>query len=402
MNQFHMKHFHITYYHGPTAEEIIKNDTIADIAAAGFTLIPLHYDTETNKKALKIMNYYGIKAMVSDPRLCNVYTQKDFDSVDSVISEIASNYAEFDRLILGWDITDEPNAADFPILGAIIDAVNRITPGKEAYINLLPNYAIPEQLGTQDYSTYLEEFVNTVKPHTISYDHYHFLGREHRKAIMNLNVDDNERLIRLAAEQVDNRGGFFENIEEIRKIGLKYNIDAMLIVLLTEHGPYRNLTYAELLWEVNMCLAYGFKRLSYFTYWEPAPDEHWQWAHAMVNRKGNKEQHYYDVQLINALLLTAGQYLFREKSEAVFHIGEPDSGAQRLTEYDGITVDGENGVISFFTNGYIYLVNRNYVLQNTFTLNTDKPIKKLVHGIFEDADSNTFKLAAGEGVLLKI
>ncbi|MBO5670567.1 MAG: hypothetical protein J6S41_03375, partial [Clostridia bacterium] len=276
-------------------------------------------------------------------------------------------------------------------------------PGTETVINLFPNYASPEQLGNPDYITHLEEFVNVVRPHFISYDHYHFLGREKRNAAITDIADERERLIRLSAETTVDRGGFFENIEDVRKISLKYGIDAMLIVLLTEHGPYRNLTYGELLWEVNMSLAYGMKRISYFTYWGLPYDDAWRWANAMCNIDGSKCPHWFDAQAINAQIKPAGRHLFNTKSKAVFHIGDaPEPGTKLFERFDTVaSIDGQNGVIGFFEDGSIYLVNRDFQNENTFTLHTDAPLTVMNDGgIFVKLENNTITLGAGEAILL--
>ncbi len=399
-----MKQFDITYFHGPFADFVVREDVIAEIAASGMTLVPLHYGTETNKQALPILRRFGLRAIVSDPRISQVYWKDDLAAADAAAKEVVADYAEFDNII-GWDIVDEPNAAKFPVLAAIVNAFRRYSPDKETVINLFPNYASPEQLGNPDYVSHLEAFVNIVRPHLLSYDHYHFLGRQNRNEILDLDVDDRERMIRMAAETTENRAGFFENIEDFRSVALKYDIDQMLIVLLTEHGPYRNLTIGELYWEVNMCLAYGMKRISYFTYWEPSHDDHWQWTNAMCDTEGNKMQHWYDVKEINADIAPAGRRLFNTKSEAVFHIGTPEPGAKKFESYGAITaIDGENGVIGFFEDGSIYLVNRDFIQDNTFTIHTDKPLSVLSDDRFIPVDDCviTVELGAGEAVLLKV
>ena len=399
-----MKQFDITYFHGPFSNFVVREDVIADIAASGMTLVPLHYGTETNKQALPILRRFGLRAIVSDPRIHRIYGADDIAGADAMAREVVADYADFDNII-GWDIVDEPNAAKFPVLGAIVNAFRRYSPDKETVINLFPNYASPEQLGNPDYISHLEAFVNIVRPHLLSYDHYHFLGRQNRNEILDLDVDERERLIRLSAETTENRGGFFENIEDFRSVALKYDIDQMLIVLLTEHGPYRNLTIGELYWEVNMCLAYGMKRISYFTYWEPSHDDHWQWTNAMCDTEGSKMQHWYDVREINADIAPAGRRLFNTKSEAVFHIGTPEPGAKQFASYGPITaIDGENGVIGFFEDGSIYLVNRDFIKDNTFTLHTDKPLSVLSDDRFIPVDDCviTVELGAGEAVLLKV
>lgn len=397
-----MKTFDITYFHGPFREYITKPEVIADIAASGITLVPLSGDTETVKTALTLLRCYGLRAVVHDPRIGALYSKETIAAVDETVRGIVADYADFENVI-GWDITDEPNSAKFPILAAIVNAFRRYSPDKETVINLFPNYASPEQLGNPDYITHLEEFVNVVRPHFISYDHYHFLGREKRKATIDSTVDERERLIRLSAETTVNRGGFFENIEDIRNVSLKYDLDAMLIVLLTEHGPYRNLTYGELLWEVNMSLAYGMKRISYFTYWEPSHDEHWQWTNAMCDTTGKKMQHYYDVQSINKAIKPVGEYLFGRTSTGVYHIGTPEPGTTAFTSCGKVQkIDGDCGVVGVFDDGTMYLVNRDFLAPRTFKINADAPLTIMKDGVFVDMDTNEITLEAGEGALIKV
>lgn len=369
-----MNRFDITYFCGPSADYIVKEEIIADIAKSGMTLVPLGCDAETNKKALPLLARYGLNALVSDPRIYDIYNARNIEGADAMIKEITEDYKPYNNIV-GWDIVDEPNAAAFPVLAAIVAAFRKYTPDKETVINLFPNYASPEQLGNPDYRTHLEEFVQTVNPHLISYDHYHFLGRDNRNAIMSDDIDEREKLIRLSAETTENRGGFFENIEVVREVGLKYNIDPMLIVLLTEHGPYRNLTYGELSWEVNMCIAYGMRRISYFTYWEPSHDDFWRWTNAMCDRKGIRYQHWFDVQKINMSAVEAGRALFGHKSLAVYHIGTPEPGTSEFAAFGPISsIEGENGVIGFFEGKMAYLVNRDFLSDNSFTIHSDIPL----------------------------
>ena len=69
-----------------------------------------------------------------------------------------------------------------------------------------------------------------------------------------------------------------------------------------------------------------------------------------------------------------------------------------------VSIDGENGVIGFFEDGSIYLVNRDFINDNTFTLHTDKPLSVLSDDRFIPVDDCviTVELGAGEAVLLKV
>ncbi len=402
-----MKKFDITYFNGPPHEYFTKPETVADIAAAGITLVPIMGDLKTNREVLTLLRQYGLRAVVSDTRLGPIYGTDNIAAADEAVKQIVADYADFENVI-GWDLVDEPHSKKFPILAAIVNAFRRYSPDKETVINLFPNYADPAvQLGNPDYISHLEEFVNVVRPHFISYDHYHFLGRTKRKETLlnSENIDEREMSIRISAAQTEDRGGFFENIEDVRNVALKYGLDAMLIVLLVEHGLYRNLTYGELLWEVNMCLAYGFKRISYFTYWTPPYDACWEYTNAMCDTEGKKMQHYYDAQKINSIIRPVGEYLFDRTSVGVYHLGESEKGTAQFESFGKIKkIDGDNGVIGCFDDGTMYLVNRDFLKENTFTLHVTSPLTVMRDGYFTDLTSENsvlITLAPGEGVLLK-
>ena len=256
-----MKQFDITYFYGPRDADLTKRETIANIAASGITLMQLCGSPESVKQALPIMAEYGLSGNVFDDRIMNLVSKNDPAAVDAVVKQVVEEYKDFENVI-GWEVTDEPNADRFPILAEITKAFNKYAPGKDVVINLFPNYASSKQLGTENYMTYLEKFASTVPTGVLSYDHYHFLGRGDRNRVLNLNVDEREKLIRLAAENTVDRGGFFENIEDIRKVALEYDMDPMLIVLLVEHGDYRNLTRAEILWVKNVTSTSSMSGLS--------------------------------------------------------------------------------------------------------------------------------------------
>lgn len=404
-NRNKMKQFDITYFYGPREGDLTKRETIANIAASGITLMQLCGSPESVKQALPVMAEYGLYGNVFDDRIMNLVSKNDPAAVDAVVKQVVEEYKDFENVI-GWEVTDEPNADRFPILAEITKAFNKYAPGKDVVINLFPNYAVPAQLGTEDYMTYLEKFASTVPTGVLSYDHYHFIGRNDRDRNLSLfhlrGMDERERLILLAAENTVDRGGFFENIEDIRNVALKYDMDPMLIVLLVEHGDYRNLTRAEILWEVNMCLVYGMKRLSYFTYWCPGPDEHWKWDNAMCDTQGNKMPHWYDVQAVNAEVAEVGKYLFKRKCQYVAHIGNVEKGAAEFAPYANISaVEGKDGVISFFDDGSIYLVNKDFKKEGTFTVKSRKPLKQYTNGKFINLGSDTVRLAPGQGILLK-
>lgn len=398
-----MKHFDITFFYGPTPEYIVKEECIADMAASGITLCQLYWhDTNIIKQALPLLAKYGLRANVCDPRILELYKQEKFEEVDRVVKEVVEDYTQYSN-VAEWGVCDEPEATKFPILAALVKAFRKYS-DKTTDINLFPDYAVPEQLKAPDYQTYLEDFVKTVKPHFLSYDYYQFMGRPPYERCHDGDEDLRELLIRRAAEGVEDRDGFFNNLAVIRELGIKNGLEQMLIVQLVEHADCRNLTYEEILWEVNMCLVYGMHRISYFTYWLPEDGNlYFSWNNSMCDTKGNKFQHYYDVQAINKEIHPIGEMLFETKSTDVFHIGELQKGTVAFEGYGPIEkIEGDNAVIGFFENGYVYLVNRDFKNANTFTICANKTMSIYRDGKFETCEStHTVTLGAGAGILLK-
>jgi hypothetical protein len=106
----------------------------------------------------------GLKAIVSDARA----SRYDWRNVDEAVARrnIASLVAETGQhpAVYGYYLRDEPGAELFPGLATVSALVRELAPGKWPYINLHPNYANAQQLGTPTYEEHLQRFIDTCKP----------------------------------------------------------------------------------------------------------------------------------------------------------------------------------------------------------------------------------------------
>ena len=339
-----MEKFEITYYYGPQGQDLCNEEYIKKIAECGFTSVPVEsWEPAINKTALGYLRKYGMTcSALADYRIQNALAISDQTTIDNLIGEVVAEYKDYNDVIKGWLLRDEPSATDFPALGRVVDAFRRIDPDRETMINLFPTYASTEQLGTKTYQEHLDKFISTVKPSYLSYDHYHFQKNTTRK-------------------------GFFENIEIIRDTAIANKIDPMLIILLTEHMSYADLTKYQIEWEVNMCLTYGMKRISYFTFWLCQSLLDQGWSDACMDTTGKIYPHYYDVQEINKWLLPLGTELFDKTSTAVFHTrskggGSFEAGCEKYESYGDLgEVEADASVvIGFFDDGSFMITNRMY------------------------------------------
>ena len=379
-----MDKFEITYYYGPQGQDLCNEEYIKKIAECGFTSIPVEgYDPTINKTALGYLRKYGMTCSgLKDNRLIHAQTLTSQTEVDALVSETVNDYKDYFDVIKEWWIRDEPSASDFPALSRVIDALHRIDPERGTMINLFPTYASDAQLGTNGYQEHLDKYIETVKPDYISYDHYHFQKNTTRK-------------------------GFFENIEIIRDTAIKNELDPMLIILLTEHMSYADLTKNQIEWEVNMCLTYGMKRISYFTYWLGAELLAEGWSNACMDTTGKIYPHYYDVQEINNRLLPLGNELFDKNSTAVFHTrtkggGSLEKGCEAYKSYGdlGEIATDASVVIGFFDDGSFMITNRMY----TDTENSRNTVEFLdiASGLeYFDTSSSSWKDAEADGIVTR-
>ena len=384
-----MPRFDITYFYGPHNDQMVDEYFYQMIAEAGFTAIPLEYgNTELNKQALPLLRKYGlvccelsdsrIRALIdADPSTYDIPQEE----VDRIIAEVVADYAEHLDIVEGWGLKDEPNLEKFKILAKIVKAFKKLTPDKSTMINLFPIYAWG-MLGTDTYQEYLDEFVKQVEPHYLSYDHYHFFA------------------------DGTTRNDFFTNLEMVRDKAKESDIDPMIIVLLTKHMNYADVTYDQIEWEVNTSLTYGMKRISYFTFILEQYLLDDGWTNACMSYTGEVWPHYYDVQAINKWLLPLGTELFDKESVAVFHLKDRQKSdlepeCEEYTPYGDLgAVNGNNFVIGFFDDGSFMITNKiwreNDGKYNSFVF------KDIDSGLeYFDTESATWRDAEADGIVTR-
>ena len=181
----------------------------------------------------------------------------------------------------------------------------------------------------------------------------------------------------------------------------------MLIILLTEHMSYADLTKYQIEWEVNMCLTYGMKRISYFTYWLGAELLAEGWSNACMDTTGKIYPHYYDVQEINEWLLPLGKQLFDKNSTAVFHTrskggGSLEAGCEAYKSYGNLGEIATDAavVIGFFNDESFMITNRMY----TDTENSRNTVEFLdiASGLeYFDTVTESWKDAEADGVVTR-
>jgi hypothetical protein len=399
------KDFLITFWCPPPATD----ENLASVAAEGFNL------TWTPAEGLDVAARHGLRAMLTS------------DLLKPETLDDAAKRAELDALIArvknhpaleAYYLTDEPGAGAFPGLGKLVAYLRERDPTHLAYINLYPTYANEEQLGVSAdaterakvgqptdsgaiatdsgtvvrYRKHLNQFIETVQPDLISYDHYHFLketdGRE---------KDGKE---------------YFLNLAMIRTAALGANRPFLNIIqsdtiIKTWRLPNAN----ELRWLVFTTLAYGGRGISYFTYWGPK-------EYNGLYQDGKPAPLIKDVAALNKEIAMFGPTLMELNSVGVYHTAPLPYGGEAMPTNSPVQILGEGELVlglfgqSDEPNAFM-IVNRNYKREVETTVKINLPGRKLQEldrktGKWTRAKSLSgkrtlkLKLAPGDGRLFRV
>lgn len=218
--------FAIGFWVDPPANENM-DQYYAEISAANFTMVIGGFGAltpETVQKQIKHCEKYGLKAIVATAGLPP--------------AQLPESPAVWD-----YKIRDEPNTKEFPGLRETVDSIREARPGRLSYINLFPNYANEQQLGTKSYEEHVRRFVEEVGVDVLSMDHYPMMKPGD-----------------------DTRSSYCSNLEVMRKYSLRRGIPFWNYFNTMPFGPHYDPTEAQLRWQIYTSIAYGARGVLYFCY----------------------------------------------------------------------------------------------------------------------------------------
>ena len=299
--------------------------------------------------------------------------------LDNELEKMAKRFKNHSALA-GYFIGDEPNRNSFSHLAELTRRVQEIDKKHFCYINLYPNYAYLEQLGTTTYREYVQLFLKEVPVEILSFDYYPIRVN-----------DSGERFLNKI---------WYENLEIISDEARKAVKPFWAFALTTAHGPYPIPTLADLRLQIFSNLAYGAQGIQYFTYWTP-PFETEELGYnngPIDNNKHEKTTTWYTVQQMNKEIKNLSNVFLGAHVIKVEHITINSSGKngdipKGTTRFDFSNKPAEafiikkfdipnntNAVVSFLKNGnkcYMVVINRNlYGGENvTFTIEGDADLQ---------------------------
>lgn len=358
--------------------EVLQGMKACGLNLAGFVL-PADLDT---------VHAAGLKAFVYDPRTYD-YNFRDLDAglvrqrVASLVAEVSQHPA-----LAGYCIKDEPHSSEFKGLAVVAQAFRELDPLHLAYINLFPDYASQEQLGTETYEDYVAQYIQIVRPTFISYDHYALF------------------------EDAPLRKSYFSNMEVIRRLALQNQLPFWNIVLGNSHFTYAEPTLAGLRFQLFTTLAYGGKGISWFTYIAP---EVGNYRLAPLDQFGKITPTWHYLQNVSLQLEQLAPTLLQLNSQRVYHFGDLPEGcrpAPASAWVKEIRGSHQQFLVGEFTHNldesrYILLVNKDLKHSSQYQLNLDRSglvIERVspYNGQLEPLVGEDDWLAPGQGVLIRI
>ncbi len=286
---------------------------------------------ERNLKMLDLAERHDLKLSVADPRV---------NGTDQDIADMVATYKDY-WATFGYYIKDEPR------IGQLVEAAGKyhkllgLDPEKTPYVNLNPNI-----YGDIYENDYVREWVRKVgadRLRYLSYDNYPF----------GLNDTFNEH--------------YYDNANIIRRVGLENDVKtASYLQSIGVVNGYRRPSPDDMRFSVYSYLAYGFKYVTWFTYWTPTNRSE-TFTNAIIDPDGNKTDLYEPFKQLNGEMKQLGKTLIHLDATEVYHSGSttPPGDVERIPDnFFWQPVNGDDSIIVTYYNDkriskpYVMVVNK--------------------------------------------
>ena len=345
---------------------------------------------ENQKKMLELCAKYGIGMTVSDGNFGGSLLSKS----EAQIADAVAKYKNVPSAY-GFYILDEPlNPNGF--LDAYV-ALKKAAPNAYMHLNFLPDGAYGS---TAIYKAQMNDWCRLAAAAGYPQDYLMF----------------DRYPFPLQAGAMD-RAGFFQNTRSCYEVGLENDVKTgMYIQTVSQTAAFRRPTDSEIRYEMYAALAFGFKQLSFFTWFTPVNRSE-PFADGIIAADGTPNAHYETVKTINHEILAIGETLVKCDALEVWFNG-PDTYGQPTVPADFFVKADKNDsvILSFLRHketgrNYLMVVNNNYSAAQDVELTFDQAITSLsevsrTDGSLKKLTMNgqklTLKLAAGDAMFIAL
>lgn len=354
--------FLISMY-GPPAAKYLNDEQFKVIKDGNIDVIinvgpGVEQDKAGNTKTLDMAQKHGLKVYIYDGRV-----NESDDKIKAMVDDFKSHPA-----LAGYYVLDEPDTARLASAIVMQNKVKALDPSKDAYINHLPDWAIDPKENYEH--SFLPRYINGVgkeKLNYLAYDNYPF-KRGHR------------------LEKT-----YFNNLEIIRRVGLKYNVKTSSCLQSFGMGfnnvvELRRPNADEMRMNVYSNLAYGVKNPVWYTYYtQDNLTPKFTMYKCVIDSAGVKTDMYSPFQKLNGEMKQLGKTLINLDAMEVYHTGDSLWLGTKLPPADFIaqvTDKKAEVILSRFvdkTSGkqYLMVVNRSFKKPAQLTIQLKDAVKKV-------------------------
>ncbi len=390
----------ITTFWPPNPIALANDEQFQLLADAGITQVMgagAGMDTkEAQEKMLLLCDKYGMGltlggyfgSWVSD------WTEEEFEYYTSLYRNVPAAY--------GFHMIDEPYTAN-GYAKAYLN-LRKYAPNAYCHLNFFP-YTVYDSVET--YKSILTDYTRLVgaggdKVEYLMFDHYPY---------------------GTVAGSMD-REGFYTNLRALYEIGLREGVKTGLYIqTVSIPGSFRRPTDAEIRYEMYASLAFGYKQLSFFTWFTPTGQGQ-PFADGIISATGKPNAHYEAIKTINHEILaigptlvkcdTLGVYFSAKKNDSTVY-GQPTIPSDFFVQVTNNT-GSSKAIVSWMRHSetgrnYLMVVNNDYNKATTVKLDFDDAITSIsevsrVDGslvpMTMDGSKLELELAAGDGIFLAL
>ena len=374
----------------PPTKDYINDEQYKLMADAGITYVMGAGDAlgekETVEKMLALCDKYGMLMTVGDDRLGRNLLNMSEDEIKAVVAEYQNVPG-----VGGYYMLDEPFNPN--IFFDAYRVLKSVEPDKYMHLNFLPSASYANM---ETYISQMDDWcklcASTGYPlDYLMYDRYPY---------------------GVAAGSMD-RVGFLSNMDACHDVGLANDVKTgAYIQSICIPGGFRRPTDSEIRYEIYMYLAYGYKQISYFTWFTPV-DRSEPFEDGIISSTGVPNKHYAAVSKINHEVLALGKVLIDCDALEIYLNGETWGQESIPEDFPVQPTDNKNYTVSLLKNresgrNYLMVVNNNFSKGQSLSLVLDSKITGLyevsktdgtLSEVSLDGRKLEIELAAGDGVL---
>ena len=343
-------------------------------------------DKDIQLKIAELSYKYGMNVIMNDGRFGHSLLGKSEEEIIKLVDEYRNVPG-----IKGYYILDEPFNPNLYI--DAYAALKKADPTGNMHLNFLPSFAYSS---TEAYMDQMADWCKLCEAtgyplDYLMYDRYPF---------------------GLQAGSMD-REGFLTNLKACHDVGLEHGVKTgTYIQTVCQQVSFRRPTDSEIRYEMYMSLAYGYKQLSFFTWFTPVNRSE-PFADGIISADGVPNAHYETVSTINHEILAMGEILVKCDALEIYLNGSTWGQEAIPSDFVLTPKDKKNYTVSRMVHSetgrnYLMIVNNNFSAAQTVKVELADGIDKLwlvskTDGTLSEVDINDgileIELAAGDGYL---